>query len=145
METKKMVLSKEQMLTLKELGIDDRSALWCIYNFYLCGTDEFKEVVAPAYTYSIGDELEYGRYTCGGYVRAFDVDNLLDLLPARLKHYGAEFLCTIEKEVNCYRVYYKSERCKLFIGHGYEHESKNLLDALFNIIVEIKKEGYEEV
>ena len=131
------------MLTLKELGIDDRSALWCIYNFYLCGTDEFKEVVAPAYTYSIGDELEYGRYTCGGYVRAFDVDNLLDLLPARLKSYDIYYILNIEKYLVYYRVGYKRVHHPSHVE--YYFESKNLLDALFTMIVEIKKKGYEEI
>ena len=117
------VLSLEQMHQLKELGVDVKPKGMCLM-----------------YTSDSSDDyyLKYGESTCEDDVKAFSLQDLIELLPSQLIHKGETLYLNFDNIGKEYGFYYVAVDFEIYIYFN----DKNILQAAYNMLVWVIENGY---
>ena len=117
------VLSIEQMTRLKELGVDVTPKEECLM-----------------YTSDSSDDyyLKYGESTCEDDVKAFSLQDLIELLPSQLIHKGETLYLNFDNIGKEYGFYYVAVDFEIYIYFN----DKNILQAAYNMLVWVIENGY---
>ena len=148
----KQVLDVQQMQHLQELGLDTSNASLCYYkqegweaNYFIALACDVKEKVGLSYYY---DSFGNKEYILNEVIPAYSLQDVLDALPASIKH----------KDFRYYLVYNKSEG---FIGYyrvdfdgnnryaRYEEfyngiDGLSVIDAAYSMLCWTIEQGYVE-
>ena len=119
------VLSIEQMNKLKELGVDVKPKGTCLM-----------------YTSDSSDcyYLKYGESTCEDDVAAFGLQDVVELLPNTLPHQLLSPTLRITK--NSVDYVDSSFFGNIFIEHSEYDEKEDILNAAYNMLILVIKNGY---
>ena len=121
------VLSIEQMNRLKELGIDVKPKGTCLM-----------------YTSDSSDDyyLKYGESTCEDDIKAFSLQDLIELLPKQLPPYDFGYNClliTPNAGLNGYVFHYKD----IADGEIYKQiYSENILQSAYEMLIWVIENSY---
>ena len=117
------VLSIEQMKRLKELGVDVKPKGKCLM-----------------YTSDSSDNyyLKYGESTCEDDIKAFSLQDLIELLPSQLIHKGETLYFNFENICKEYGFYYVAVDFEIYIYFN----DKNILQAEYNMLIWVIENGY---
>jgi len=119
------VLSFEQMRQLKDLGVDVKPKGMCLM-----------------YTSDSSDcyYLKYCVSTCEDDIKAFGLQDIIELLPNALPHQFLSPTLRITKNSVDYVDYSFFEN--VFIEHSEYDEKENILNASYNMLIWVIENGY---
>jgi len=121
------VLSIEQMNRLKELGVDVTPKEECLM-YSSVGSDDYK--------------LIYGQSVCEDDMKAFTLQDVIELLPAEIETIESNYYLTITKYFyNSYVVCYFIENQDDSYSFIY-FECETILDAAYQMLLWVIENGY---
>ena len=117
------VLNIEQMIRLKELGVDVKPKGMCLM-----------------YTSDSSDNyyLKYGESTCEDDIKAFSLQDIIELLPSQLIHKGETLYLNFDNIGKEYGFYYVAVDFEIYIYFN----DKNILQAAYNMLIWVIENGY---
>ena len=138
------VLSIEQMNRLKELGVDNSIASMAIYDIY-AGENKVYDIIASNGAFP--EEQEYDRFGYGIYSAVafckkpvFTLQDIIELLPETLPHQFLYPTLRINKTSVEYVDY--SYFKNVFIENSEYDEKEDILNAAYNMLIWVIKNGY---
>ena len=121
------VLSIEQMTRLKELGVDVTPKEGCMM-YSSVGSDDYK--------------LMYGQSVCEDDMKAFTLQEVIELLPAEIETIESNYYLTITKypdnsHVMCYFIENQDDSDSFVY-----FECENILDAAYQMLIWVIENGH---
>ena len=117
------VLSIEQMTRLKELGVDvTPNGLDFMYSAVVL--DEYR--------------LMYAESVCEDDMKAFNLQDIIELLPSQLIHKGETLYLNFDNIGREYGFYYVAVDFEIYIYFN----DKNILQASYNMLLWVIENGY---
>ena len=136
------VLTIEQMVRLKDLGVDTSKASMAIYNIY---AGEEKEYDILSSNGSFPEKQEHDRFGYGIHnIVSFDkktiftLQDIIALLPSQLMHKGETLYLNFDNIGKEYGFYYVAVDFEIHIYFN----DKNILQAAYNMLIWVIENGY---